>query len=98
METSPTTTTLVPTTTTLVPTTTPVSLPPHDQLLQLCHDLQAAGIWLYVQDTGALIAGPPELVHRSPVLLQRLREQKPALLRLLEDCLAVEMFGTEAAD
>src|SRR5262245_44729629 len=83
---------------TLVPTIDPVSLSPHNRLLQLCHDLQAAGIWLYVQDTGALIAGPPELVHRSPALLHRLREQKPALLRLLEDCLAVEMFGTEAAD
>lgn len=87
-----------PTTTTLVPTSDPESLSPHDRLRQLCHELQAAGIWLYLHEAGTLIAGPPELVHRSPALLQRLREHKPALLRLLEDCLAVEIFGAEATD
>ena len=34
-----------------------------EALLTLCHDLEAAGIWLYLQDDTTLIAGPPELCN-----------------------------------
>jgi hypothetical protein len=69
-----------------------------DALLTLCHDLEAVGIWLYLQNDTTLIAGPPELVRRRPDLLQQLRVHKAALVRLLEDCLAVDTCGTNADD
>jgi hypothetical protein len=69
-----------------------------EALLTLCHDLEAAGIWLYLKDDTTLIAGPPELVRRSPALLTRLRTHKDAIMRLLQDCLAVEIFEVEAED
>ena len=69
-----------------------------EALLTLCHDLETAGVWLYLQDDTTLIAGPPELVRRSPELLTRLRLHKDAIMRLLQDSLAVEIFGTEADD
>lgn len=69
-----------------------------DALLTLCHDLEAAGVWLYLQDDTTLIAGPPELVGRRPDLLTRLRTHKGAILRLLQDSLVVDMFGTKADD
>src|SRR5262245_60125062 len=69
-----------------------------EALLTLCHDLQTAGIWLYLQDETTLIAGPPELVRRHPALLAGLRTHKPAILRLLQDSLAGDMCGTAAHD
>jgi hypothetical protein len=60
-----------------------------EALLTLCHALEAAGMWLYLQDATTLIAGPPELVHRRPDLLTQLRTHKDAILRLLQDNLAV---------
>lgn len=69
-----------------------------DTLLTLCHALEAAGIWVYLQPESTLIAGPPDLVHRHPALLAGLRTHKAAIMRLLEDCLAVDIFGTEADD
>ena len=69
-----------------------------EALLTLCHDLETAGIWLYLQDDTTLIAGPPELVRRSPGLLAGLRTRKAAIMRLLQDSLAVDIFGTEADD
>jgi hypothetical protein len=64
-----------------------------EALLALCHDLQAVGIWLHLTAEGALQAGPPALVHRHPDVLQRLRQRKEAILRLLADCLARQIFG-----
>jgi hypothetical protein len=75
------------------PVYSPSEAQPREALLALCHDLQAAGIWLYVTGEGALTAGPPALVHRHPALLQRLRAHKAAILRLLEECLAQQIFG-----
>jgi hypothetical protein len=71
---------------------------PRDEMLQLCHDLAAAGIWLYLQEDQTLIAGPPELVHRAPDLLQRLRVHKAAILSLLEACLVSSIFGADQDD
>src|SRR5512145_2982150 len=63
-----------------------------DTLLDLCHELQEAGIWLYLDTDDALIAGPPSLLQHHPVLLDRLRAQKSALVRLLQDCLVTDVF------
>jgi hypothetical protein len=63
-----------------------------EALLTLCHELQDAGIWLYLDQEDALIAGPPPLLHEHPVLLDRLREQKSVLIRLLQDCLVMDIF------
>lgn len=69
-----------------------------EALLTLCHALEAAGMWLYLQDATTLIAGPPELVHRRPDLLTQLRTHKDAILRLLQDNLAVDIFATQSDD
>jgi hypothetical protein len=69
-----------------------------EALLTLCHDLQAAGIWLSLTESGELTAGPTALVHRHPDVLQQLRQHKAAILHLLEDCLAREIFGESSDD
>lgn len=67
-------------------------------LLTLCHALQEAGIWLYINDEGGLIAGPSAVVNKHPKLLQGLRTQKGEILQLLEDSLAHEIFGEKQDD
>jgi hypothetical protein len=80
------------------PVYTPAEAQDREALLALCHDLQAAGIWLYLPEPGVLRAGPPALVHRHPDLVQRLREHQATILYLLEDCLAQQIFGERADD
>lgn len=80
------------------PVYTPEEATSREALLTLCHDMETAGMWLYLQDDTTLIAGPPALVHQHPELLSRLRSCKEAIMRLLQESLAVEIFGTEAHD
>src|SRR5712691_3297583 len=47
----------------------PRQVPAHEALLQLCAELSAAGIWLYLNDAGALVAGPERLLKAQPALL-----------------------------
>ncbi len=77
----------------------PDPVPPRDALLQLCADLQTAGVWLYLHEgTGALIAGPQHLLQRQPDLLHGLRVHKAHITRLLEDSLAHGLFGVKYDD
>src|SRR5882724_5401457 len=78
--------------------TIPNALAPHDALLQLCADLQAEGVWIYLSDTGALVAGPERLLQSRPALLTNLRTHKAAITRLLEDSLAHALFGVKQDD
>ena len=76
----------------------PDPVPPRDALLALCAALQTAGVWLYLNEAGALIAGPQHLLQRSPLLLDGLRLHKAHITRLLEDSLAHELFGVKHDD
>jgi len=76
----------------------PVAVNQHDTVLALCHELARVGIWLYVDQEGALTAGPPMVVHQHPALLHQLRAHKAAIVQVLETCLAVEIFGTASTD
>lgn len=70
----------------------------HQALLTLCHNLSTAGIWLSLTEEDALIVGPTALVQAHPALLASVRTHKPALLALLQDSLAHEIFGTKDTD
>jgi hypothetical protein len=70
----------------------------HTALLALCHNLEQAGIWLYLNDQGGLIAGPTALVGTHPQLLHELRQHKEAIIRLLEDSLEHALFGQHRDD
>lgn len=68
------------------------------ELLTLCSQLHDAGIWLSLNAEDALIVGPTALVKSHPELLADVRTHKPALLSLLQDCLAHGMYGREEDD
>lgn len=76
----------------------PMPVTERTELLTLCADLQQVGIWLTFNEAQALIVGPPQVVHKHPALLARIREHKAAIVHLLEDSLAHGLFGTQAAD
>ena len=76
----------------------PPALSPHEVLLQLCADLQRAGIYLSLSPTGTLIAGPTIQVKKHPRLLDGIRAHKEHLLHLIEDSLAYQLFGTNHDD
>jgi predicted NAD-dependent protein-ADP-ribosyltransferase YbiA (DUF1768 family) len=76
----------------------PPALSPHEVLLQLCADLQKAGIYLSLSPTGTLIAGPTIQVKKHPRLLEGIRAHKAHLLHLIEDSLAYQLFGTNQDD
>ena len=76
----------------------PDATPPHDALLQLCADLQAEGVWIYLSEAGNLIAGPERLLQTRPALLTNLRTHKAAITRLLEDSLVHQLFGSKQDD
>jgi hypothetical protein len=50
------------------------------QVLELCHALQAAGLWLTLHDADTLVLGPPQLVSQHPDLVAQVRAAKPLLL------------------
>jgi len=66
--------------------------------LALCHDLQALGIWLYLDKQEQLIAGPPKLVQKHPAVVPRIKAHKDLLRALMEDSLAQEIFGEHSDD
>jgi hypothetical protein len=66
----------------------------HDAI-QTCQALARAKIWLELDpQTQTLIIGPTDRVQAHPELLQQVREQKPHILKALQETLAAEVLGT----